>query len=49
MRKGSVIIDLAAATGGNTPVTKEQSNGIVQWRSHYRQQQPRCHHAIRCQ
>jgi len=29
MRKGSVIIDLAAATGGNTPVTK--NNEIVEY------------------
>ena len=32
MRNGSVIIDLAAATGGNTPVTKNnetvQHNGV---------------------
>ena len=33
MRKGSVVIDIAAATGGNTPVTKNNEtinyNGIT--------------------
>ena len=32
MRRGSVIVDLAASTGGNTPVTKDretvQYNGV---------------------
>jgi NAD(P) transhydrogenase subunit alpha len=33
MRRGSVIVDLAASTGGNTPVTKDretvQYNGVT--------------------
>ena len=35
MKPGSVIVDLAAEQGGNTPLTKAERSGERPWRHHH--------------
>ena len=46
MKPGSVIVDLAASTGGNCELTKNNETVVSEWCDHYRKFQFCLHHTL---